>query len=348
MQQPEPDRQTATDRLAASWRAGLCGVVVFGALLTSACAGPTGKSTADSPQRRAELASRALAEVLTAASSDDAFLRANAMEAAALIPDRAPFLLRIGVDDKSPVVRFAAMATTGKLRLKELAPSALRLLSDPDESVRASAKFAMSQCGQPVDGPSLASMLGSADPGVRANVAILLGLAGDASVIPLLKESAKAPLKRTSPQQEALVRLQIAEAVVKLGDEGSIDALEAGAFSQFDEVRVLAVLTLGRLEDRRMAPALTGMLNGPPVELQVAAAQALANMGQSHGLRVVLTAAGSSSPTVRAQAAIALGAFSQSAASDKLARMLADPQPQVRVAAAAAVLRRSGRVRAGG
>ena len=365
MQQPEPVRQIATGAGAAGPRAGsysraarlaqsaqrrlvavflrtgLCGVVLFGSLLSTACAGPAAKPPATTPQRRAQLVRRAVEQVLVAARSDDAFLRANAVETAAFIPDRAPFLLRVGVDDKSPVVRFAAMATMGKLRLKELEPSARRLLADPDESVRAAAMFALGQCGTSVNASAMATMLASADPGVRANLALLLGLTRDPSAIPLLKDAAKAPLKRASPQQAALVRLQIAEAVVNLGDEGSIDALEAAAFSQFDEVRVLAVLILGRLEDRRMEPALAGMLDRPPVELQVAAAQALATMGRSRGLNVVLRAAGSATPTVRAQAAIALGAFREPAASDKLAQMLDDPQPQVRIAAAAALLRRA-------
>ena len=90
-----------------------------------------------------------------------------------------------------------------------------------------------------------------------------------------------------------------------------------------------------------MEAALAGMLDGPPVELQVAAAQALATMDRSRGLNVVLVAAGSPAATVRAQAAMALGSFREPAASDKLARMLDDPDPQVRIAAAAAVLRRA-------
>ena len=319
-----------------------CVVVMLVGLLPIACTAVAEDRAVTRPKVRTSLEQKAIDRVLVAVRSEDAFLRANAIEAAAFLPKRVESLARIGLEDKSPVVRFASLATVGRLKLRELVPVARRLSTDRDESVRAAALFALSQCGQRVDISPMAALLASSEPTTRANVAMLMGLSGDPSAIPLLKEVARARLKKANPQQAALVRLQIAEAVVKLGDEESIDAIEAAAFSQFDEVRVLAVLTLGRLKDRQVEPALVGMLSQPPIEMQLAAAQALAMMDRrGRGLGFVLNAADSPVTTVRAQAAIVLGYFQDSKASDKLAVMLDDKHAQVRIAAAAAVLRRA-------
>ena len=307
-----------------------------------ACTPVSEDRSAVTSQARISLEQKAIDRVLVALRSEDAFLRANAIEAAAFLPERTESLVRIGLQDQSPVVRFASLATVGRLKLRELVPAAQRLSTDRDASVRAAALFALSQCGQRVDLSPMASLLASAEPTTRANVAMLMGLSGDPSAIPLLKEVARVRLKKANPQRAAVIRLQIAEAVVRLGDEESIDAIEAAAFSQFDEVRVLAVLTLGRLQDRQVEPALVGMLRQPPIELQLAAAQALAMMDRrGRGLGMVLQAADSQVTTIRAQAAIVLGYFQDPKAADKLAAMLDDPQAQVRIAAAAAALRRT-------
>ena len=291
-------------------------------------------------QAQAKVQRRAVEQVHAAFASNDPFLRANAIEAATFAPDLAAVLVAAGLRDEAPVVRFTALVVLGKLELKDQAPGARVLLADGNESVRAAAIFALDQCGREVDLSPLAGLLASADPGTRANVAMLLGMAGDPSAIALLKDSAKTPLTESDAQRAALVRLQIAEAVVKLGDSESLDALEAAAFSQFIEVRIMAVSTLGRLGDRQMRTAFRGLLATPPIELQVAAAEALTLMGEPDGLAVVLSAAGSSAATVRARAAIALGRFPQRQAGDKLARLLADGAALVRISAAAAILRR--------
>ncbi len=327
--------------VAAQAFAGACAAMLL--LVVPVACTPGGHRPATTPARRSPTAVRqkAVDRVLDAARSPDEFLRANAMETAIFLPERADSLLQVGFQDSAPVVRFAALATMGRLKLTSGVPSARRLLTDRDPSVRAAALFALGRCGEQVDPSSMAFLMTSPDPGARGNVAMLVGMAGDPAAIPLLKDAARVRMRMASPQRAAIIRMQIAEAVVKLGDEESIDAIEAGAFSQFDEVRVLAVMTLGRLKDRRMEPALVSMLDGPPIELQVASAQALAEMNhRGLGLDIVLKAASSATWTVRVQAAAALGYFSQPQVSDKLATLLDDTAGQVRISAAAAVLRR--------
>lgn len=286
-----------------------------------------------------QLQTVAIDQILTCAQAQDPFLRANAIEAAQHLPQRVMPLVQRGLDDPHPAVRFAALATAGKLQLIQLAPACARLLEDDATAVRAAALFALRRCGQKIDITPLAQMLISQDPSLRGNVAMLLGMMGDPSATPMLKELARYPMPRASAVQEAIVRIQTAEALVKLGDDSALSALRSGAFAQFDEVRVLAVSMMGQLHDQRMEKAFIGMLDQPPIELQIAAAASLAHTRRFDGLSIVLNACDSQFPTVRAQAAIALALFPRPQAQPSLEKLLTDPDQTVRLAAAAAVCR---------
>ncbi len=290
-------------------------------------------------QRLGEARGWAVAQVLESIRSDSPYLRANAIETAQRLPRRVVPLVQLGLDDSAPVVRFAALATIGKLRLHNLAPAAERLVADPSESVRAASLAALHQCGRVVDLSPLAGMLASSDPGTRGNVAMLLGQMGDTDSVAMLKEMARVPMPRVGAVQAALVRLQVAEALVKLGDESSLNAIRAAVYSPFDEARVVAVSMLGALADRRMEKAIVQLLSKPPIELQLAAAETLARLGKADGRAFVLEACGSEIATVRAQAALALAQFEATKVLEKLVVLLRDPDEQVRLSAAAAIMR---------
>lgn len=327
----------AMQRLALWTAAGLAALTIAGA------AGPvSAQDKAAPPPTPAEQlkAARphAVEQLLRSIRSEDPYIRANAMEATQHVPARATPLLQLGLDDPHPAVRFAAAATIGNLELKTMAPAVERLLADKNESVRAAAMFALKRCGQKVDLSPLAGMLVSQDPSARGNAAMLLGRLSDRSAVPMLLETAKAPMPRVSAVRESIVRIQVAEAVVRLGETSALDAVRAGAYSPFDEVRVLAVQMMGRLGDQKMVVALAELLAKPPIELQLAAAEALARLGKTNGLDVTLKAAASELATVRGQAAMTLGQFKDGRAVAALVGLLDDPQEQVRLAAASAVL----------
>ena len=185
----------------------------------------------------------------------------------------------------------------------------------------------------------MASYLASQDSRVKANAALLMGMTGDPKALLMVREMASQTMSRSTGQErKVLVRLQFAEVMVKLGNESSLDAIRASAFSQFPEVQVFAVTMLGRLQDRDMEAGIVPMLAKKPIELQLAAAEALARMGRYDGLDVLVEACASQQAPVRAQAAAALGRFRQPGAAQALAKLLDDPSGQVRVAAAASVL----------
>lgn len=294
---------------------------------------------------RDTLSGRALGVVLSLARDRDAVLRANAIEAMQPMPDRAAALVARGLGDQRPVVRYAACVTAGMLKLESVADAMRPLTGDSDPSVRAAALYALHRLGADVDITPLAGLLRSRNGQVRANVALLLGLIGEKSAAPMLKAAADEPLPKADAVDAAVVRCQIAEAIVRLGDESELNTIRAGAYNTFGEVRIVSINAMGAVKDRRMIPALKQFLKDEPQpeppEVKLAAAAALARMNEHAGRSVVLELSEHSDPRVRSQAAWAMGWFPGEATKRRLGELLEDETPMVRIAAAASVIRRA-------
>lgn len=319
--------------------------------------GPDAIAALDQALAQSSLRDKAIASIVALSQDANPIFRANAIEAMHPVPDRALPLAQRGLSDPSPVVQFAAVVTAGMFKFESLRPAIRPLLESPDPSVRAAAIFALHHLGDTVNLNPLAELLEHREPGVRANVATLLGLMEDKSAIPMLKQAADAPLPRSEAERAAVVRCQFAEAIVRLGDDSELDTLRASAYNTVGEVRVLAINAMGAVADRRMMPALRQFLRSPqagakpedgqmtvtvePVEVRLAAAGALARMGDYGGLNTVLPLCSDPNPVVRAQAAWVLGWFADGASEAQLAQMVGDPIPLIRIAAAASVVRRS-------
>ena len=307
----------------------------------------------------------AVAAVLAASRSDRAELRANAVEAIQHAPDRALPLVQAALEDPNPGVRFAALYVAGRQRMTGLAPAVRDLLAEtgePNPSVRAATVFAAARLGLTDDAglSELARYVFDPDPRTRANAVLLVGELGQPGAALMLRHAAARPPGDRHPQIDwAILRLAVAEALAKVGDappdptavapdaaaqtaDVGLRSVRAAAYSNFDEVRVLAIQALGRLEDGAFWGNLNNFLNPDepqPIELRLAAAEALGDMGRGGNLLwAVLPATRSELATVRAQSAFALGGMEQPEARRALAELLADPEERVRVAAAAAWL----------
>ncbi len=338
------------------------------ALHAAGCASSPAKPGAGSVAHQAQHRRQAIEEVRKSATAADPLLRMRAIETAQQLGAAAEPLIRAGVHDPHPAVRYAAWVTAGRLLVPSLADQARAAAQQADESdyVRAAAAFAsakitssLPQTGSdsvvpdtPTDLGPLAALLWSDRPGMRANAAVLLGESGEASARAMLHDAAKRPTPRASATDQALLDLQVHEAMVKLGDEEQLKPLRLAAYSKDDEVRVLAVLMLGRLGDRTMEGAVMNLLDDDPQELRLAAAQALGDLGWPDGLPVALAGSTSQLERIRSQAALAVGRAAHAiptaetdlniqareAAHHTLDRLLNDPSLAVRLAAAAAVL----------
>jgi len=376
----EPRRQRCWTRLGLA--AGLAVVT------TAAVSGPAHAASEDDQNKPNDSATRSAAAVLeeardravshiaSTARSDDPELRMNAIEAMQPLPRRARPLAELGLSDDNKGVQFAALTTIGKLELESLAEAAAEFTDSEHPSLRAAGLFAAERCGLDVDISPLARLAGSTDPTVRGNAAMLLGRLGDPSATHMLQSVGNSPMPRANAAREAVVRIQIAEAQVRLGNEDALQPLRAAVYSRHLEARVLAVTVLGKLSDRKMIGVFQQLLQEPPIELQLASAKALARLGRSAGLEVLMRGAAmteqevreraerflgrsdrmevgsrfkrlledkalreSVAANLRAQAAFGLGELNHARAARKLVSLLEDDaSPRVRLAAAAAIL----------
>lgn len=264
-----------------------CLVVLVLALALGACA------ASQAMQGPGEAKAKAYDILRSAGQSDLSRERLAAIEAAAYAPDLAIGLARNGLSDENPAVRFAALVTVGKLKLNDLSDAAMDLLRDENESVRAAAIFAAKRCGKEVDLSPLGSMLANGSSGARANAAMLIGQLGDPQAIDMLRDMAAAPMTRVSPAERTWVRLQYAEAMIRLApnDAEVLGAIRASVYSNLDDVRILSIQILGEVGDQTVRGGLAHIIKRDnPIQVKIAAAQSLVRLGDDQAATVLIKA----------------------------------------------------------
>lgn len=347
------------------------GVVLLGLM---GCAAPEGSNTTNgnaTPRppialtgtERAAIRETSIERLETLALSPEPQLRANAMEGLRWVPQRAEPLLRAGLADENPGVRFAATMTAGRLGLRSLLPQVEPLRVDNDPHVRLAAIYTLTKLGQTSDQQPLAAALRSFDVRLRSQAAFILGELGEESAAPMLLEAARRAPATGSIAERALFDLQAAEARVKLGDATATDAIVSALYPatvEGFEAAVLAAQIIGEQNIRDATSQLVTIVEarvpepgGPtdwrqqsaarphlyPIELRLAAATSLAQLGFRDGGPVAEQALRDPSPLVRAQAATLLGELGGPGDLQQLATLLDASEPQVQAAVAAAFLR---------
>jgi HEAT repeat protein len=317
----------------------------------------------DDPVVRSLLREAAIARLEEAAQSESALLRANAVEGLAGAPSRGGAVAAELIDDENPGVRFAAIMTVGDLRTRGVAERLRQRLEDRDERVAMAAVYALTRLGVDVNQTLLAEGLRAEQLGVRSTAAFVLGEIGNASAAPMLREAQRRVTLRTpsAPRgnvERALFRLQVAEALIKLGDAGADSVVRSALYPGYREeveAAVLAAQIIGELKLESGVSQLVRIIEQPapgdttdtpvrersflwPRELRLAAARSLAQMDEFGGVFVADLCFDAPEATVRHQAAFVYGEAGRPRDLAKLELMLADPDPLVRVAAASAVL----------
>lgn len=279
-------------------------------------------------------------------------LRANAIEGLLPMPGRLEPILRAAFTDKSIGIRSVAAMATGKARIKALVDAVSPLAADESPLVQAAAAFALARNGAPADLNVLAAMLAGSDARHRALAAYILGELGNKSAIPMLVAAAA----RQSPSKgsgisDKLMHLQIVEALVKLGKTEALDEIRAALYpsqSEDIEATILAVQIIGQVRDSDSCPQLQNLVaeayhtNNPmPIEVRLAACASLARLGAERPKAAAFAAQylASTTPAMRAQAAAVLGETRDTRQLALLAPLLADADEQVRVSAAAAIIK---------
>jgi HEAT repeat protein len=302
-----------------------------------------------STTEKAALREKALALLVTMAQNGTPEERANALEALVQTPQRLASVAESGLTDQNLGVRAVAAMAVGKARLATLAPRVRPLLQDESPFVRAAAMFALKRFGASVDISPLAGMLFDSSARVRAQAAYVLGEMGDKSAVPLLREAHKSLSARANPTEVRLSDLQLAEARVKLGDDSALADVRSALFPAKEEdleAAVLAVQIIGQIKDAVSVNRLIELTAQKepggqelPGELRMAAASALARMGQPHGTYIAQEYFQGEKESLRAQAASLLGDIQRPENLQIVSRLMEDPDGRVRIAAAAAVVK---------
>lgn len=296
-----------------------------------------------------ELRERALKFLGETSLSTDAEVRANTIEALLPVPARLEAVARRGLSDENLGVRAVAAAAAGKTKLPRLAEHVRPLLRDQSAQVRVNAIYALARLGQPVDLGPLGAAMNDPSPFVRAQAGWVLGELGNKSALPLIRDTARDRMSLADVAQIRSMRLQLAEAMIKLGDETAIDEIRAALFpSRPEELEstALAAQILGEVGDKQSAGQLIQLTafkdpagNRFPAEIRMVAAASLARLGQPYGSFIADEFYNHSSAPLRAQAALTYGDIRRRENLGLLDAMMKDPQPLVGVAAAAAILR---------
>lgn len=296
-----------------------------------------------------DLRERAIGVIEAGARDAAPEVRTNAVEAVEKMPSRATPILAASLKDESAAVRTVAAMAVGNIKARGLVASVRPLLDDPSGFARAAAIYALTACGERVDPSPLSSMLLS-DPStrLRSHVAVIIGLMGNPTALPLLKQAAHEGAPRARQEEEKLLQLQLAEAMVRLGDYQSVHAIYSSLYpGQPEELEAaaLAAQILGELRDRPSVDRLIYLIEykNPQgqrysAEVRLAATTSLGRLGVVRGGFVADEFWASPTPALRAQSAFAYGEIGTPEALARLDAMMGDADPRVRIAAANGVL----------
>jgi HEAT repeat protein len=294
------------------------------------------------------LRSAAEAELAAAFQSSDAFLGANAVESTQkTLGIEGKDRILAALNDRRVPVQFAGAVAAGTLRLEE-AHGRLRQLATEsrDGRVRAGSIFALHRLGDHQFSRELEKLATDQDPRVRGNTVLVLGLLGEPSAMNILS---------TMRELNPAVQLQILEAKYRLGDKDAKEQLVAGTVSSAPDDQIISLLALAGTRDPSVAPVLRSKLTSDYPEVSLAAARALGMIGSDDGMGVALKFVDNrdkldprENPNNekvmdpgarrRAMAALALGEIGRTDAQPQLEKLLRDPDANVRLAAATAIL----------
>jgi HEAT repeat protein len=278
-----------------------------------------------------DLREQARQQILTSFRSSSTVMRCQAVEAAQLgLGAEATGLIMGALGDAKPLVRFAGAMAAGTLRLETARSTLINLAEDNDANVRVAVRYALHRLGDTSRSRDLEQYSISNDPVVRRNTVMALGLLGEKTAVRVLW-----PMQK---DVDSSVRLAVAEAMWRLGEDEGLKSCVAACVSQYPDDQIIGTLALAGPRDKRIRPYLRGKLTTPYDEVNLAAARALGMIGEDLGYGVAMKGARADDPRQRALAALAFGEIGRSDAQPVLAGLLKDNEEPVRIAAALGVL----------
>jgi HEAT repeat protein len=273
----------------------------------------------------------AVNELLAECHASDSYIRSNAIEGLSeAAPVDAPGPVLKGLSDSKPNVRYAAAIAAGELRMKSAYRPLLAMAYDPDLRVQVAVRFALHRLGDLRLSHQLEVFSMDNDPRVRAVTAQVLGMLQEPSAVKVLQPMLQDPVPAN--------RLQVAEALWRLGDQQGLDALIGFSLSAYPDDQIIAIIGLAEPHDDRVIGQIRADLTSDFMEVSLVAARALGMLGSDEGWNVAVPMVKSDDPRRRSLAALALGAIGRTDLQPILAPLLKDSEATVRISAATAIL----------
>ena len=234
------------------------------------------------------------------------------------------------------MVRFAGAMAVGDLKLSVARGTLLGMVNDKNPIVRVGVRYALHRLGTFTFSHDLEHSAVAAGPdaaGERGATAMVLGRMGDKSAIKILMVLRKDPVPA--------VREQASESLWRLGEMLGAEDLAGLVRSHYRDDQIVGLLGLAATHDANVREQIRAELSGIDTDVRLTAARALAMVGgppYDIGYWIAVNGAKETDPKLRALAALAMGAIGRTDLQPTLRGLLNDPDPEVRIAAATAIL----------
>ena len=290
----------------------------------------------------AQLQADAKKEIDSALHSNDEVLRGNAIEVLrdTNLPDGDDKIVEM-LKDRSLFVRKAAAIAIGELKIKSAIDKLQPLVDSdmgntPEEAMEAdqthmAAIFALHRLGDYKYSQEFVKTAFDTRVQIRGDTAFLLGLMNEKSAIPILK-------KMLHDDKDVRVRLEVAEALWRLGDEEGENALLSGTISKIASDQMMTALALAEPRDTRVLEHIQSMFGGPVFEVDLVCARAAGMLGSDCGYGYAVRGVDSVDPRQRYLAAMAFGDIGRTDSQKYLAKLLKGDDATVRLGAANALI----------
>jgi HEAT repeat protein len=288
------------------------------------------------------LQASAVKEIESALHSSDEIIRGHAIETLkdSKLPQAEPAILA-ALGDRSRFVRKSAAFAAGELKLQSALGHLDPLLhagdgAAPQEAMyalqeRMAAIYAMHRLGVYTYSHEFEKTATDTRFPIRADTAFILGMLGEKSAIPILSQM-------LHNDTDVNVKLQAAEALWKLGEESGENALVEATVSNYASDVMIAVLALAEPRDTRLLGQIEGLYHADYPQEDLVCARAAGMLGSDSGYGFAMKGEESEDPRQRALAAMAFGDIGRTDAQPRLAKLLKDNDPDVRLAAAGAIV----------
>ncbi len=255
-------------------------LLFIGANMINGCGGGSGGSGLNLPAIPAseeKLRRRVMATITDALDSEEPVMRCHGLELLGLMKDKSTYhYIRQSLTDQAVAAVFAGAVAAGDVRDYQCRNQLEKLLKNDNVSIKLAAGYGLERLG---DGRFVRwydeALLG-ADAQSASQACMMLGKLGNTARRKDSKKKLWEVLRKRG--QKAIVRLQAAEALARLGDQNVTEKLLVYAGSGYADDRLIAVSGLELLKNSESLAMMEVLADDAQIEVQLAALRALGPM----------------------------------------------------------------------